>query len=115
LGVMAFTLVGRDHFPSAAFSRFTPFGTGPVRVAAAGRAPQDGFSEYDAFAAPGTSARPRWGDYGAAVTSGFSVVLASEYIQSQCTFAQFDADLTCGGTRAPLTNWSTRISRVLAP
>ncbi|PZS36764.1 MAG: hypothetical protein DLM59_00400 [Pseudonocardiales bacterium] len=110
-GVMAFTLVGASHYPSAAYSRFGPSGPGPVQIAAAGRAPQDGNSEYSAFH-PGHPARPRWGDYGAAATNGSAVFTASEYIGSKCSFAQFQADSTCGGTRAPLINWGTRISRV---
>jgi hypothetical protein len=111
-GVMAFTLAGASYFPTAAYSRFGSTGPGPVRLAAAGRAPQDGDSEYNAFGSPGRAARPRWGDYGAAVTSGSSVFTASEYVGSRCTFAQFQADFTCGRTRGFLINWGTRISRV---
>jgi hypothetical protein len=112
VGAMAFTLVGRDWFPSAAYVMFqggSP--TGPVRVAAKGKGPQDGFSEYDFFSSP-DPAQPRWGDYGAAVTDGRSIWLASEYIDQTCKLAEFAADPTCGGTRGALGNWGTRVTRI---
>jgi hypothetical protein len=56
--------------------------------------------------------RPRWGDYGAAQIDGTQVWIASEYIAQSCTIDQYIADPTCGGTRAPLSNWSTRITQV---
>ena len=40
--------------------------------------------------------------------------LGSEYIAHGCTFAQFDSDTTCGGTRSYFGNFSTRITK-LAP
>ena len=66
-----------------------------------------------AFNAP-DPARPRWGDYGAAVSDGNSIWMAAEYINQTCTFAQYvtGAFGSCGGTRASLGNWSTRISKV---
>jgi hypothetical protein len=109
-GVMAFTLVGGDHFPSAAFVGLDArSGAGPVHVAAEGAGPQDGFTGYQPF-----SARPRWGDYGAAAADGDSVWIASEYIGQTCNFNEYLAAPlgTCGGTRAALGNWDTRISRV---
>ena len=51
---------------------------GPIHIAAAGLGPADGFSSYKAFV--GNPPRTRWGDYGAAVTDGGSIWLASEYI-----------------------------------
>jgi hypothetical protein len=108
-GVMAFTLVGRDHFPSAGYASIGPFGVGELRVAREGAGPQDGFSEYRAFGDP---PRPRWGDYGAAVVDGKNVWLASEYIAQTCDFATYAADPSCGGTRVTLGNWATRISAV---
>ncbi|WP_330832899.1 hypothetical protein [Piscinibacter sp.] len=111
-GIIAFTLLGRDEFPSAAFVQLGRFGhQGPVRTAAAGKGPDDGFSGYAAF--DGDVAR--WGDYGAAAVDGDDFWIASEYIGQTCTFAEyanFSAFGSCGGTRISLGNWYTRISRV---
>jgi hypothetical protein len=106
--VVSFTLVGRDHYPSLAYSRI--FGTHlerTVRIAAVGAAPQDGFSGYEAFGPP---FRPRWGDYGASAVSGQTLWFAGEYIAHSCTFREWLADPTCGGTRGPLGNWSTSVN-----
>ena len=115
-GVMAFTLVGGNRFPSAAYASLSGGGNvGAVHVAGRGVGPQDGFSEYVFFNGAGTdppSARPRWGDYSAAVTAGGNLWFASEWIGQRCTFTQYLADTTCGGTRGALGNWSTRLSRL---
>jgi hypothetical protein len=37
---------------------------------------------------------------------------ASEWIAQRCTFTQYLADTTCGGTRGALGNWSTHLSRL---
>jgi len=78
-GVMTFTLVGGDYFPSAAYTPIDAVnGAGAVHIAGPGASPQDGFTEYPAFGAP---ARPRWGDYSAAVADvDGSIWLATEYI-----------------------------------
>src|SRR5712692_2172814 len=120
-GVMAFTLVGNDHYPSAAFTSFSVSGTGPLQVAAEGVGPSDGFSGTFIFNFPNPP-RPRWGDYGAAVVDGNSFWIASEYIGQTCTLAQYEgapfggtgAFGSCGGTRTSLANWDTRISHVSA-
>ena len=58
--------------------------------------------------------RTRWGDYGAAVTDGSSIWIASEYIGQTCTYAQYYPTRrarrfgSCGGTRTSLANWGTR-------
>jgi hypothetical protein len=112
--VMAFTLVGADHHPSAAYVTVDEwFGAGPIHVAAEGVGAQDGFAGYVAFNAP-DPVRPRWGDYGAAVADGNSIWIASEYINQTCTFAEYTAAPfgSCGGTRTSLGNWGTRISKV---
>jgi hypothetical protein len=113
-GAMGYTLTGPSWYPSAAFSLVGPAGViGPVQVTAPGAGPQDGFSEYVPAGPDATSAaRPRWGDYGAAVALGSTIWLASEYIGQSCSFATFQRDQTCGSTRAPLINWATRISAV---
>lgn len=115
-GVMAFTLVGKDYYPSAAYASIDVSGTGLVHVARAGMGPQDGFSGYTAFSdPPGSPARPRWGDYGAAVADGNTIWMASEYIGQTCTLKQYLAGAigSCGGTRTSLANWATRITAVV--
>jgi hypothetical protein len=112
-GIIAFTLVGADHYPSAAYLHLGPNGhEGPVRIAAEGKGPDDGFTGYEAYN-PGTTSA-RWGDYGAAVVDDGDFWLASEYIGQTCTLAQYVATPfgSCGGTRVTLGNWYTRISRV---
>lgn len=111
--VMAATLVGKDHYPSAAYVDVSSVGaTGPVHVLAEGVGPQDGFTEYRI-----NGDRPRWGDYGAAaVTPSGTMWVASEWIGQSCTFQQYlDTKGECGGTRTYLANWSTRFSRVNHP
>jgi hypothetical protein len=112
-GIMAFTLVGQDYYPSAAYVSIDSKGVGDIHVAAAGLGSQDGFSGYNAFASSGV-ARPRWGDYGAAVTDGSNIWIASEYIAQTCTLTQYltGAIGSCGGTRTSLANWATRITGV---
>jgi hypothetical protein len=69
-------------------------GAGDIRLAAAGVAPDDGFTIYD----PAAGFLGRWGDYSAAVADGNGVVwIASEYI---------------GGPRDTFTNWSTFLGSV---
>ncbi|MDT4913346.1 MAG: hypothetical protein QOC66_2474 [Pseudonocardiales bacterium] len=113
--VIAVTLVGDAHYPSAAYVPLSAAGvTGPVKVLAEGVGPEDGFSGYRIF-----GGRPRWGDYGAAaVDAQGNVWLASEWIAQSCTFAQYYTPVgfgECGGTRTALANWSTRISLVTNP
>ena len=113
-GVLAFTLVGNDHYPSAAYvSVDAKIGAGDLHVVAEGAGPQDGFSGYVPLGGS-PRARPRWGDYGAAAVDGTSIYIASEYIAQTCTYAQYQAAPfgTCGGTRASLGNWSTRVSKL---
>ncbi|MGZ5132638.1 MAG: hypothetical protein ACXWJ1_15125, partial [Caldimonas sp.] len=111
-GIIAFTLVGADHHPSAAYVHLGPNGhEGPVRVAAEGKGPEDGFTGYQAF---GETSAARWGDYGAVAVDSGEFWLASEYIGQTCTLVQYVSAPfgSCGGTRVTLGNWYTRISRV---
>ena len=123
-GVMAFTLVGDDYYPSAAYASIDDkVGVGDIHVAALGAGPDDGFTLYPPLANP---ARGRWGDYGAAVPDGKSIWIASEYIAQTCTYDQYigtpGADGNygrlasgfglCNNTRGSSANWSTRISKV---
>ena len=112
-GVMAFTLVGTNDYPSAAYASIdAKIGVGDVHVAKAGLGPSDGFTSYKAFV--GNPPRTRWGDYGSAVADGKSIWIASEYIGQTCTLAQYEAAPfgSCGGTRTSLGNWDTRISQL---
>ena len=114
-GVMAFTLVGSDCYPSSAYAPVsvmpdTPgsISVGDVNVASAGLGPQDGFTEYKAF-----TNRPRWGDYTAAAADGNTVWLGTEYIGQTCNEATWLAtNFRCAETRTQLGNWGTRISQV---
>jgi hypothetical protein len=115
LGIMGFTRVGPDLFPSVGYAALdAKNGTGDVHMIEAGRSPQDGFTEYP----PIGGNRPRWGDYGAAAVDQDHVWLAGEYIQQgDCTLAQFIATgflCTENGvpTRSSLANWSTRIAKL---
>src|SRR5258708_9137357 len=109
---MAFTLVGRDFYPSGAFASISAAGTGEVQIAAAGAGPADGFSGTAVFNAP-NPARPRWGDYGAAVFGGSNFWIASEYIGHTCTLPQHVATrASCGRTRTLLANRAPRPSAV---
>jgi hypothetical protein len=112
-GILAFTLVGADHYPSAAYTSLdAKIGAGDIHVAAEGVGPDDGFTGYNPHASYGT--RPRWGDYGAAVSDGTYLWIASEYVNQTCTLSQFvSSNFTCGNTRTILGNWSTRISRLV--
>jgi hypothetical protein len=109
--VIGVTLVGLDHYPSAAYVDLTAGSTGSIKVVAEGVGPEDGFAGYRLF-----GARPRWGDYGAAALDPNTGELwvANEWIAQSCTFAQYQADPfgQCGGTRTALANWSTRITNV---
>lgn len=94
-GIIGFTLVGPDYFPSAAYVTVNAAGTSDVQIAQAGKAPDDGFSGYVAFG----SRVGRWGDYSAAVADEQgNLWFATEYIPS--------------GLRAVLANWGTFIAKV---
>ena len=126
--IMLFTLSGNggptraDHggfFPSTAFGRLTSTSGGllnsTVNIAASGKSPQDGFSEYQGFPGP---TRPRWGDYSWGLFvpgTGGRIYFANEYIQfPSCTGAAFDPNTigTCGGTRNGRANWGTSVNFV---
>ncbi|MCU1332520.1 MAG: hypothetical protein JWM08_1512 [Candidatus Angelobacter sp.] len=110
-GVIAFTVLGPDNFPSAGYvSLDAKSGAGPVHIAAAGAGPSDDFADYPELA--GTP-RPRWGDYGAAAVDGNTIWIASEYIGQTCNLNTFVlTNFTCGNTRGAFGNWSTRITKL---
>ncbi len=109
-GIVAFTVLGEDYYPSAGYAALGAGGVGDIHIAAAGLGPDDGFSNYKIFV--GDPVRTRWGDYGAAVTDGSDIWFASEYIGQACTLAGWLADQSCGATRGFFGNWYTRISKV---
>jgi len=109
-GVIAFTVVGPNDYPSAGYASLdAKSGAGEVHIAAAGAGPWDGFTGIPYF-----GSGPRWGDYGAASADGNTIWIASEYIAHTCTLAEYlTAPLfQCGGTRGALSNWATRISAI---
>jgi hypothetical protein len=118
-GVIAFTVVGETYYPSAGYATITSTGSvGSIHIAAAGKGPADGFTSYKAFV--GDPPRTRWGDYGAAVTDGSSIWIASEWIGQTCSYKQYYPDPpstvgfgTCGGTRTSLGNWGTFVTKVM--
>ncbi len=97
-GVITFTLVGPDYYPSAAYALIDATnGAGPVHIAAAGFAPEDGFSGYAVFGGARTA---RWGDYSAAVAGpDGSIWFAVEYIPNL--------------PRSVLADWGTFIGNVV--
>ncbi len=112
-GVIAFTVLGNDHYPSAGYAGIDAIvGVGDIHIAAEGAGPDDGFTGYKPTASNGT--RPRWGDYGAAASDGNSIWIASEYVNQTCTFNTWlTTNFRCGNTRTQLANWGTRISKVV--
>jgi hypothetical protein len=110
--MVGYSLVGPDYYPSAAYSWIGANGTGDVNVVKWGEGPSDGFTGYISLD-PGDGGVQRWGDYSAAATdeSG-NLWFATETINQRCTFSQFLADTTCGGTRSAFANWGTTIAQV---
>lgn len=98
-GIMTFSLMGKDYYPSAAYAPITLNGTGSIYIGGHGFDPDDGFSCYPEFGPPSC----RWGDYSAAVASpdGTKIWWATEYIPDR--------------PRTDLANWGTFIGRAFAP
>jgi hypothetical protein len=95
--VISFGLTGPNSFPSSAYVQLSKHSAKTaVHLAAAGFAPEDGFSGYLFYGGNGIA---RWGDYsGATVGSDGDLWFATEYI-----------------TRRPrtfLANWGTFIGTV---
>lgn len=111
-GAIAFSLMGPNYYPSAAYVSFDlKRGTGDIQFAAHGVGPDDGYTNY--AAAFGQPPRTRWGDYGAAVVDGSTIWMASEYIGQACDFAHWlQTGMTCDNTRRGAANWDTRITAV---
>jgi hypothetical protein len=95
-GVVAFSVMGPNTFPSAGWTTVGRHRAGPVvRIAGAGFRPEDGFTCYTQFAG-GDEAECRWGDYSA------SFALPNGEVWSA---AQYIGD----GARTTFGNWSTFI------
>ncbi len=94
-GVMAFTLVGPDYYPSAAYVPIDATnGAGDIRIAAVGAAPDDGFTGYGFFG----GRAGRWGDYSSAVADqDGDIWFGVEYIPN--------------APRTALANWGTFIGK----
>jgi hypothetical protein len=103
-GVMSFSLIGPDFYPSAAYALVNAAtGAGSIHIAAAGAAPDDGFTGYNSPICPpgpcNNVTGGRWGDYSAAVADAQGRVwLGAEYIPNL--------------PRLLFANWGTFISHV---
>jgi len=111
--LVAFTLLGQDYYPSAAYAWLDPeTGTGDVNVVSWGVGPEDGFTGYITLD-PVDHSISRWGDYSAATADGNgNLWFATETINQHCSFSTFLGDTTCGGTRSIFANWGTTIAEV---
>ena len=98
-GAIAFTLVGPDYFPSAAFVSIDASSTAPtIQLSSSGVLPEDGFSGYpnNGFPSQGLA---RWGDYSTAVAANDgSIWMVTEFISN--------------ALRTQLANWDTFVTRV---
>jgi hypothetical protein len=90
--VIAFSLSGKQYFPSAAYAPLTRGGhAGPIFIAGRGKLPEDGFTGYKAEGFNGVA---RWGDYSAAVADDSGRIwMGAEYIPR--------------APRSQLANWGT--------
>ena len=95
--VMAFSLVGPDFHPSAAYTTLSVSGgAGDIHIAALGELPDDGFTGYRL---EGGSGHGRWGDYSAAVAdANGNVWMATEWIKN--------------APRTFFANWNTFVYKV---
>jgi hypothetical protein len=95
--VMAFSLVGPDFHPSAAYTTLSATnGAGDIHIAALGELPDDGFTGYRL---EGGSGHGRWGDYTAAVADvNGNVWMATEWIKD--------------APRTFFANWNTFVYKV---
>ena len=113
-GVIAFTVIGPDYYPSAGYASLDALvGAGDVHIVAEGLGPDDNFSAYTLS---GITNYARWGDYGAAAVDKDTIWIASEYIGQTCNYADYLASISlasgCGATRTRLLNWYTRLSKL---
>jgi hypothetical protein len=109
LGVMTFTVVGPDYYPTAAYARIdSKHGAGKAQAVASGGVPLDGFSGYSVFLPPDVPAGvARWGDYSACA------------VDDATGEVWFAGEVTIPGPTSPddptypwLTNWGTHVGHV---
>jgi hypothetical protein len=94
LGIIAFTLMGPNYFPSAAQISINPSGTtGSIRIVRDGFRPEDGFSCFAEF---GSGPQCRWGDYSASVGTPDGTVFSA-------------VEMISDNSRSYFANWSTFI------
>lgn len=92
--VIAFSVVGQDFFPSAAFATLDAnSGAGPIVISGPGAFPDDGFSGYFPFRVA------RWGDYSAAVADENGAIW-------------FGNEMIPNAPRTLFANWGTFITKV---
>ncbi len=98
-GIMAFSIMGPDYYPSAAYIRFTSHSgaQGPIVVTGPGVAPYASFGVV-----PGVSAG-RWGDYSACSDENNHLWAAAEMIP---------VDSFGAASNGGLANWGTEVWRV---
>ena len=91
-GFLAFSISGSADYPSAAYVAFHANAgpTGTIHVAAAGTAPEDGFTCYLA-----NYGGCRWGDYSGGAVWGGRAYMMTEYIPATA--------------RDKYTNWGTYV------
>ena len=96
-GIIAFTLVGPNYYPSAAYVTVGDRDdSSKIHVIGAGTLPDDGFTAYPQYGGTGAA---RWGDYSAAVATFDGIWAADEYI-------------TNAPPRTLLANWDTFVYHV---
>lgn len=114
--VIAVSVTGPPLWPSAAYAVWNGTDFGPLHIYGAGRSPLDDFCEYpenNCAQSDPPAARPRFGDYSAAVAVGEKIYIANEYVpRVNCSLDAWNIDRTCGGTRGTRTNWGTRMGVV---
>ena len=95
-GVVAFSVVGLDLFPSTGYAPIDVNGTGAIRISALGALPDDGFTGYAQFGA--SSRVGRWGDYSAAVSDEHGTIwMGNEYIPNALRTANANWGTFIGG------------------
>jgi len=96
-GVMTFTVVGQNYYPSAAYVPITAAGVSDGAILSLGGAPEDGFTCYPEYTGANVC---RWGDYSAAVaTPAGDIFVATEW-NKELTFPPY------------LGNWSTYVADI---
>lgn len=96
-GVIAFQLVGRDYYPSAAIAPIDESGVGAVEIVGRGQVPLDSFSGYEWFGSSDRTANAD--DYSTATVGTDGRVWTAVSYQPRVQ-------------RELLTSWSTRITAV---